>query len=70
MKLIGYVTGDEEVKIYSDKNKYFVKVEFMSIVGLELVFMLYMILIVVFVVVFMEKEERKLRKLKRLKNEK
>ena len=24
MKLIGYVTGDEEVKIYSDKNKYFV----------------------------------------------
>ena len=27
MKLIGYVTGDEEVKIYSDKNKYFVKVE-------------------------------------------
>ena len=66
MKLIGYVTGDEEVKIYSDKNKYFVKVEFMSIVGLELVFMLYMILIVVFI----EKEEMKLRKLKRLKNEK
>ena len=27
MKLIGYVTGDEEVKIYSNKNKYFVKVE-------------------------------------------
>lgn len=27
MKLIGYITGDEEIRIYSDKNKYFIKVK-------------------------------------------
>ena len=66
--LLNFTVYEPQVKLTNQINIFLrlLGALFMSIVGLELVFMLYMILIVVFI----EKEEMKLRKLKSLKNEK